>query len=70
MTASTDEPTRYLAAAVHLDDELADALVEEYLAEPKRAVPPSPGVDAVTVLREATAAQWRYAPSTSCWSAC
>ncbi|BDT85983.1 hypothetical protein [Nocardia cyriacigeorgica] len=59
MTASTDEPTRYLAAAVHLDDELADALVEEYLAEPKRAVPPSPGVDAVTVLREATAAQWR-----------
>ncbi|TLF80806.1 MerC domain-containing protein [Nocardia cyriacigeorgica] len=59
MSTPTDEPTRFLAAAVHLDDALADALVEEYLAEPKRAVPPSPGVDAVTVLREAAAAQWR-----------
>ncbi|NEW40033.1 hypothetical protein GV792_16495 [Nocardia cyriacigeorgica] len=59
MTPPTDEPTRYLAAAVHLDDELADALVEEYLAEPKRAIPPSPGVDAATVLREALAAQSR-----------
>ncbi|MFQ6397648.1 hypothetical protein ACLMAJ_29910 [Nocardia sp. KC 131] len=37
-----DEATRYLASAVHLDDELADVLVEECLAEPKRPIPPSP----------------------------
>ncbi|WP_280234288.1 hypothetical protein [Nocardia cyriacigeorgica] len=59
MTVPTDEPTRYLAAAVHLEGGLADALIEEYLAEPKRAIPPSPGVDATTVLREALAAQAR-----------
>ncbi|VFA96448.1 Uncharacterised protein [Nocardia cyriacigeorgica] len=59
MNTPADEPTRFLAAAVHLDDGLADALVEEYLAEPKRAIPPSPGVDAVTVLGEALAAQAR-----------
>ncbi len=53
----TDEVTRSLAAAVHLDDEFADRLVEEYLAEPKRAVPPSPGVRAAAVLGEAAAAQ-------------
>lgn len=59
MNAPADEPTRFLAAAVHLDDGLADALIAEYLAEPKRAIPPSPGIDAVTVLGEALAAQAR-----------
>ncbi|MFD0362760.1 hypothetical protein ACFQZZ_15055 [Nocardia sp. GCM10030253] len=54
-----DEATRYLASAVHLDDDLADVLVEEYLAEPKRSIPPSPGVRAEPVLREAAAAQAR-----------
>ncbi|RDI46357.1 hypothetical protein [Nocardia mexicana] len=54
-----DEATRQLSAAVHLDDELADVLVEEYLAEPKRATPPSPGVRAAAVLREAVGAQAR-----------
>lgn len=53
----TDEVTRTLAAAVHLDDEFADQLVEEYLSEPKRAIPPSPGVRAAAVLAEAAAAQ-------------
>lgn len=54
-----DEATRTLAAAVDLDDEFADQLVEEYLAEPKRAVPPSPGVRAAAVLAEAVASQAR-----------
>src|SRR5256885_893580 len=53
------EATRYAASAVHLDDQLADDLVEEFLAEPRRAVPPSGGVRAATVLREAAAAQAR-----------
>jgi hypothetical protein len=56
---SVAEATRYLCAAVHLDRHLADALVEEYLSEPKRAVPPSPGVHAGAVLREAVSARAR-----------
>ncbi|MBF6213413.1 hypothetical protein IU433_25100 [Nocardia puris] len=52
-----DEATRYLAAAAHLDAELADELVEECLAEPCRMVLHSPGVRASVVLREAVAAQ-------------
>ncbi|MFD3702438.1 hypothetical protein ACFWUP_04770 [Nocardia sp. NPDC058658] len=52
-----DEATRYLAAAVHLDSRLADAVIEECLAEPHRVVPPAPGVRAHIVLREAVAAQ-------------
>lgn len=55
----SDEATRHLAAAVHLDDELADVVVAEYVLEPKRAVPPSPGVRAEVVLREALAARAR-----------
>jgi hypothetical protein len=54
-----DDATRQLASAVHLDDQLADVLVEEFLLEPKRAVPPSPSVRAEEVLREAVAAQAR-----------
>ncbi|UGT53405.1 hypothetical protein [Nocardia asteroides] len=52
-----DEATRFLSAAVHLDPVLAELLIDEYLAEPKRAVPPSPGVSAELVLREALAAR-------------
>ncbi|WP_431972642.1 hypothetical protein [Nocardia sp. bgisy134] len=52
-----DEATRLLASAAHLDPELADAMVEECLAEPYRVVLPSPGVRAHIVLREAVAAR-------------
>ncbi len=52
-----DEATRFLSAAVHLDPQLAERFIEEFLAEPKRAVPPSPGVQAELVLREALAAR-------------
>ncbi|MFF0452912.1 hypothetical protein [Nocardia africana] len=55
----SDEATRYAASAVHLNDGLADLLVEEFLSVPTRAVPPSPGVRAEVVLREAVAAQYR-----------
>ncbi|WP_336086960.1 hypothetical protein [Nocardia sp. SSK8] len=52
-----DEATRFLSAAVHLDPRLADRFINEFLAEPKRSVPPSPGVQAELVLREAVAAR-------------
>ncbi|MFI6865917.1 hypothetical protein [Nocardia sp. NPDC050406] len=61
----TDEATRHLASAVHLDDALADAVVTEFVLEPKRAVPPSPGVRAEVVLREALAARARRRITTS-----
>ncbi|WP_344421329.1 hypothetical protein [Pseudonocardia ailaonensis] len=51
--------TRYLCAAAHLDASFADQVIAEYLVEPARAVPPSPGVDAGAVLREALAARSR-----------
>lgn len=54
-----DEATRLLAAAAHADDEFADAVSEEYLRDPRRAVPPSPGLNAATVLREAVKARGR-----------
>lgn len=57
--SAADESTRYLASAVHLDDTLADELVEETLSEPRRAIPPSPGVHTAAVLREAAAARAR-----------
>lgn len=47
------ETTRQLAAAVHVDERLADELIDELLSRPQRAVPPSPGVDQVIVLSEA-----------------
>lgn len=51
--------TRHLCAAVHLDEEFCDGAVAEFLVEPVRAIPPSPGVDTTAVLREAVAAQAR-----------
>lgn len=57
--AAADEATRYMASAVHLDDRLADALVAEFLSEPRRMVPPTSGVRAEVVLREAAAARLR-----------
>lgn len=55
----SDGTTRYLCAATHLDEEFCDAAIAEFLVEPVRAIPPSPGVDSAAVLREAVAAQTR-----------
>ncbi|SDH48092.1 hypothetical protein SAMN05192558_102130 [Actinokineospora alba] len=54
-----DDATRYLCAAAHLDPGYATAAIKEFLVEPTRAVPPSPGVDAGAVLTEALAARTR-----------
>lgn len=54
-----DDTTRYLCAAAQLDRDFADRAIAEYLVEDVRSVPPSPGVDAVAVLREAVAARAR-----------
>ncbi|MDI5980041.1 hypothetical protein [Amycolatopsis magusensis] len=54
-----DDTTRYLCAAAHLDPGYANAALKEYLVEPTRAVPPSPGVDAAKVLGEAVQARVR-----------
>src|SRR5690349_11958194 len=55
----TDATTRYLCAAAHLDRDFADTEIREYLVEPTRAVPPTPGLDSVAVLQEAVAARTR-----------
>ncbi|HSV64456.1 MAG TPA: hypothetical protein VLJ59_00930 [Mycobacteriales bacterium] len=54
-----DDTTRYLCAATHLSSRYADAAIREFLVEPTRPVPPSPGVDAAAVLSEAVAARTR-----------
>ncbi|WP_243790497.1 hypothetical protein [Saccharopolyspora gloriosae] len=54
-----DDATRHLSAAAHAHDDFADELVEEFLAEPRRAVPPSPGLNPVAVLSEALATRRR-----------
>lgn len=51
--------TRCLSAAVHFDAKFSAALYDEFLAEPYRAVAPSPGLDSAAVLREAAAAMVR-----------
>jgi hypothetical protein len=56
---SGDETTRMMCAAVHRREQLADAVVRSYLVEEVGAVPPSPGLDAAAVLRDAAAAQHR-----------
>ncbi len=57
--ADRDDTTRYLCAAAHLDDDFADEAIREFLVEPTRAVPPTPGVHAGAVLAEAVAARAR-----------
>ena len=57
--AAADATTRYLCAAAHLDRTFADTAIREYLVEPTRAVPPTPGLNAGAVLREAIAARTR-----------
>jgi hypothetical protein len=56
---SRDDTTRYLCAAAHLNPSYADAAIKEFLVEPTRSVPPSPGVNAAAVLAEALAARAR-----------
>lgn len=54
-----DDTTRYLCAAVHLDPAYGNRALKEFLAEPTRPVPPSPGLDAGRVLAEAVRARIR-----------
>jgi hypothetical protein len=54
-----DDTTRYLCAAAQLDSKFADDAIREFLVEPTRPVPPSPGTNATTVLGEAIAARAR-----------
>ena len=54
-----DDTTRYLCAAVHLDPAYGNKALKEFLAEPTRPVPPSPGLDAGRVLTEAVRARIR-----------
>jgi hypothetical protein len=54
-----EDITRHLAAAVHVVDQLADDLIDEFLRRPRRAIPPSPGVNPVIVLSEAVASRRR-----------
>lgn len=56
---ASDGTTRYLCAAAHIDEEFCDKAIAEFLVEPVRAIPPSPGVNSAVVLREAVAAQAR-----------
>ncbi|MFB7720228.1 hypothetical protein [Nocardia sp. NPDC056100] len=58
-TTATDEATRYLASAVHLNDRLADDLIDEHISEPLRAIPPTTGLRSELVLREALTARVR-----------
>jgi hypothetical protein len=54
-----DNSTRYLCAAAQLDATFANAAIAEYLVEPVRATPPTPGVDVMAVLRECVASRAR-----------
>lgn len=54
-----DDSTRYLAAAAHLDRHFADEAIREFLVEPTRQIPMTPGLDAPVVLTEAIAARSR-----------
>ncbi len=51
--ADGDNTTRYLSAAVHRNASYCDAAVSEFLVEPVRALPPSPGADSAAILRDA-----------------
>ena len=51
--------TRYLSAAVNFDSGLATAVIDHILEEPYRAIASTPGVDLVTVLKYALAANRR-----------
>ncbi|MDQ7807095.1 hypothetical protein Q5425_25420 [Amycolatopsis sp. A133] len=54
-----DDTTRYLCAASYLDPAYSKRAITEFLVEPTRPVPPSPGLDAGRVLTEAVRARAR-----------
>lgn len=54
-----DNTTRYLCAAAQLNEVYANSAIREFLVEPLRAIPPTPGVDTTAVLREAVASRAR-----------
>ena len=54
-----DDTTRYLCAATHLDSAYADEAIREFLVEPTRPIPSSPGFHPASVLVEAIAARTR-----------
>ncbi len=54
-----DDTTRYLCAASYLDPGYSRRAITEFLVEPTRPVPPSPGLDAGRVLTEAVRARAR-----------
>jgi hypothetical protein len=54
-----DESTRLLCAGAHLDRGFADTAVAEFLTQPLRSLPPSPGVNSQAVLRECVVARRR-----------
>lgn len=56
---SADDTTRYLCAASYLDPRYSRRAITEFLVEPTRPVPPSPGLDAGRVLTEAVRARAR-----------
>jgi hypothetical protein len=56
---SADDTTRYLCAAAYLDPRFSTRAITEFLVEPTRPVPPSPGLDAGRVLTEAVRARAR-----------
>src|SRR5262249_34906563 len=57
--SARDDTTRYLCAAAQLSSDFSNAAISEYLVEPTRPVPPSPGFDVAVVLNEAVAARAR-----------
>ncbi|APU12972.1 hypothetical protein [Actinoalloteichus fjordicus] len=55
----SQDATRCLSAAAHLDADFAELAIEHYLGEPRRSLPPSPGVDSAAVLQAALTARSR-----------
>ncbi|RSD09285.1 hypothetical protein [Amycolatopsis eburnea] len=55
----SDDTTRYLCAASYLDPGYSTRAIKEFLVEPTRPVPASPGIDAGRVLTEAVRARAR-----------
>ncbi|WP_439379740.1 hypothetical protein [Amycolatopsis lexingtonensis] len=55
----SDDTTRYLCAASYLDPGYSTRAIKEFLVEPTRPVPASPGIDTGRVLTEAVRARAR-----------
>ncbi|NBH11116.1 hypothetical protein [Amycolatopsis sp. SID8362] len=55
----SDDTTRYLCAASYLDPGFGTRAIKEFLVEPTRPVPASPGIDTGRVLTEAVRARAR-----------